>query len=312
MNTVPDELTYGFLGNIADHTRNLVFGQFYPEPPKQRLNSESLPETNHQRDDYHQKKLALVKTLKDIKAVYSAARPTYEPFCLGIIDGVSYLLNALSKLSLDEGIQLAKNTLEQRLSAVNYIKVAFLSHNVLAPGTRLHNQDKLEVSSEEAYVYGCREGLSFVLKLAKAVNQIEDENQVQRSLGKRLSQLNKSSVQPSFDQIDLVWQGWLRSDRFIRYCSQQIDSESLDPTRYEELLVEKEQAIFFIEELRANLVMFYTFKLGFGFIQLTPKQSNKVLDTTVAASSVPKSDIIELLNLHAQAGSRPSAITWLR
>lgn len=296
MKTLPKELMYGYLGHVADETRAQVFGDFRPASN----NSETAAES---------KRIAVLKGIADLRSVYSAATVTYEPFCLGIRDAILYFENVLSTRSLETSIPFCKKTYDERLCPpIEHIRAAFLSHNSLSVG-RLLDQDEVEVNQVEAYVYGCRESLRYVLALAMEVLRSSDGKTPVRIIA---CQLNKTTHPPNFNQIDLTWQGWTRADKFIRDCTQQENSDALDPTRYEELLAERENFIFFVETLRTNPTMFYIFKLGFGFHDLKPKKSNRVFDCTIPAADVPTADLVELINLHAQASSRPSPTTWLK
>ncbi|MBI5171717.1 MAG: hypothetical protein HY986_02455 [Candidatus Melainabacteria bacterium] len=319
MSIIPKSLKSGFLGGISSETAEEVFGKLYPLPP----GNQTRPEP---KDSCESVRKAARKCLQELRSVYGRDGLTHQPYCYGIMAGIDYLCNVLSLYPFQHGITISRNVLAERLSAVDRIEAGFGSHSVYDPECRLFDQEQNPISDEEAYVWGCREGLKYALSLCTNLSETQsgslsgylELDPVMRSFGfaaqeqkhfvqKVLPQLQtKYEDRPSFYAVDMLCHGWSAASRFLKACNL---SEAKDCDCSQEA---NRQLLFsFVEALRAAPMMFHTFKLGFGHSELRPASTNRVFQIETAVKDVPVEDILQLTALHYQAGKRSSAKTWL-
>lgn len=323
---IPTELKTAGLGGISTETANHVFGNFWHSP---QLSKDKRDETS----------LAASLTLSDLRSVYGRDGLVYQPYSYGLMHGVEYLRNLLSAYSsICEAVGFAEDTLNQRLCAVDRIQAAYLSRCKLSREQRLYDQDERLVSEQEAYVWGCREGLKYAVKVAQTTVKIEAAHSYQ-ALGsvmgafgfaassqrdfvvKRLPSLrDRFHDRPCFYAVDIMVQGWSSAFKFIETHLPLVKASNSAKGGIEDLGKELESKLAdcepqtllgFVCALRAHPMMFHTFKLGFGRNNLRPNPANTVFMFHCQAQDVHIADILELLLLHEQAGSS-STETWLR
>ncbi len=324
MTIIPTCLDSGTFGGIAPAIADQVFGEIHPRPENAGdISSDSLDKI----------RLAALQALTEVHAVYRRDMLVHQPYSYGLMAGVDYLKNVLSVYPLLEGISLAHRVLTERLAEVDHIEAAFLSHGTYSSETRLLDQDENPVTDGEAYVWGCREGLVYAIKLCQTISGIPKPigssylslDSILQCFGafasdqkhfvqKELPRLQKRYAErPSFYAVDILVHGWSNADDFIEtHRLPRFDSREGEQDLQSKLsLVERDAITNFVEALRSQPMAFHTFKLGFGRAALRPLSKNRVFVKDFPAKDVPIDDMVEILRLHNQAGKTSSPKTWL-
>ncbi len=222
----------------------------------------------------------------------------------GMVYAIRKLKNCLVFLNLPDVLQLARKTLEERLSVGDDMEVLYLAHSFesLRP-KRLFTQDQKPVTDGEKFFYGFRLAFEYGTIIIEEV--ATESYQDRTDYGDR----------PAPEDLDLVANGLtIARETIVRALQQSAHEDELieDAQILPAFRQDEAARLRLIDAIRANTQTYWTFKLGYGNAKCKPNASNRIFDRAVPACQITLAEIEEVVTKFFQAGDTPNRVeTWL-
>lgn len=249
----------------------------------------------------------------------------------GYREGMQQFRRLVAHYPFDEALAKVETLMNDQLSVVQHIEAVFFTHSDLDTANSAIRKRVCQlgrpVSEGEAFVFGIREGMRYVVAKARAlaseaptevpsaymdvppvwrVLAYHDEQRqfVERVLPKLR---DKYADRPCSAISDIRTHGYgrvadliLRVSLHIRgkrpYSRENFDDEYNG--KYRRILENPLLQRMYIEQVRVDGFHFHLLRLGFGHALNRPSKDNKIFDRSTPADQVPVSDLEEVFNHH--------------